>query len=135
MSRQATSSANRPGRAAEIALWVFQALLVLVFLAAGFAKLVGAEAMVESFDDIGAGQWLRYVTGVVEVVGAFGLLVPRLVGLAALGLAVEMIGAVITNFVVDAPSILAVVLLVLAAMVAWGRRDRIGALIRPGAVS
>ncbi|MGW6022242.1 DoxX family protein [Streptomyces sp. NPDC055099] len=117
------------GRATDITLRVCQALLVLVFLAAGAAKLAGAEAMVEAFDQIGAGQWLRYVVGCVELLGVVGLLVPRLVGLAALGLVGLMVGAVITNVVVDAFSLLAVILLLLSTMVAWGRRDRTKALL------
>ncbi|MEV8021414.1 DoxX family protein [Streptomyces sp. NPDC086554] len=108
------------------------ALLVIVFLAAGSAKLAGAEAMVEAFDQIGAGQWLRYFVGTLEVLGVIGLLVPRLVGLAALGLVSLMVGAVITNLVIDAFSLLAVILLVLSTTVAWGRRERTKALLPQG---
>lgn len=135
MIKRETSPGSGADRATGIALWVFQAVLVLVFLTAGFAKLFSAEQMVDSFDEIGVGQWLRYFVGVVEVVGALGLLVPRLVGLAALGLVGLMLGAMITNVVIDAFSALAVFLLLLAVMVAWGRRDRTVALIRPDAVS
>ncbi|MFJ7269979.1 DoxX family protein [Streptomyces sp. NPDC099050] len=134
MNTQENSPGIRSGRAVDIALWTCQALLVLVFLAAGSAKLLGAEAMVEAFDDIGAGQWLRYFTGVAEVAGALGLLAPRLVGLAALGLAGLMIGAVITNIITDAFSVLAVILLLLSATVAWGRRERTRTLLRPATV-
>ncbi|MET9854243.1 DoxX family protein [Streptomyces sp. NPDC006450] len=136
MSRQESPAGIGSVRAADIAVWVCQALLVLVFLAAGSAKLLGAEAMVEAFDIIGAGQWLRYVVGVLEVAGVLGLLVPRLAGLAALGLAGLMSGAVITNLVIDEFSLLAVVLLLLSATVAWGRRDRTRALlVRPAAIA
>lgn len=135
MIGQDTSPGGGAGRATDIAVRVCQTLLVLVFLTAGFAKLLSAEQMVDSFDDIGAGQWLRYVVGVIEITGAVGLIVPRLVGLAALGLVSLMIAAMITNVVIDAFSLLAVVLFVLAVMVAWGRRDRTMALMRPDAVN
>ncbi|MGX1133806.1 putative oxidoreductase [Streptomyces glaucescens] len=121
---------NRTGRATDIVLWICQALLVLVFLAAASAKLAGAEEMVEAFDTIGAGQWLRYLVGVIELTGAVGLLVPRLVGLAALGLATLMVCAITTNLVIDEFSLLAVILLALSATLAWGRRDRTRALLR-----
>ncbi|MEV0776475.1 DoxX family protein [Streptomyces sp. NPDC050433] len=133
MSRPESASGNGAGKAAEIVLWICHALLVLVFLAAGAAKIAGAQQMVEAFDQIGAGQWLRYFVGVVELTGVLGLLVPRLVGLAALGLVALMTGAMITNVVIDAFSLLAVILFVLGSVVAWGRRDRTRALIRPGA--
>jgi putative oxidoreductase len=131
MSEPKRSPGKGAGRTASIVLWVCQALLVLVFLAAGLAKLAGAAEMVTAFENIGAGQWLRYFVGVVELVGVSGLLVPRLVGLAALGLAGLMTGAMITNLVIDDFSLLALFLLVLSVTVAWGRRSRVTALIRP----
>ncbi len=59
----------------------------------GFSKLAGDPAMIELFAAIGAGQGLRYVVGTLEIAGAIGVLVPRLCGLAAAGLALLMIGA------------------------------------------
>jgi putative oxidoreductase len=52
------------------------------------------------FGQIGAGQWLRYLTGTAELAGAVGLLIPPWAGLAAIGLAVDMAGASIINAVV-----------------------------------
>ncbi|MFC5639022.1 DoxX family protein [Streptomyces bullii] len=105
--------------------------MAIVFVMAGAAKLGGADQMIELFEDIGVGQWFRYVTGVVEVIGALGLLVPRLAGLAALGLVGVMLGAVIANVFIDNSMLEAVALLLLAAVVAWGRRDRTAVLFRP----
>ena len=44
-----------------------KALLTLAFVAAGTAKLIGVEMMVQTFDGVGIGQWFRYVTGVIEI--------------------------------------------------------------------
>src|SRR4051812_11928120 len=74
--------------------------LAVVFAAAGLAKLGGEPAMVQMFADVGAGAWLRYLVGALEVAGAVGLLVPRLTGAAALGLTGLMIGATVTNVAV-----------------------------------
>jgi uncharacterized membrane protein YphA (DoxX/SURF4 family) len=52
------------------------------------------------FGQIGAGQWLRYLVGTAELAGAAGLLIPRLAGLAAAGLAADMAGASIINIAV-----------------------------------
>jgi uncharacterized membrane protein YphA (DoxX/SURF4 family) len=119
---------TRTGRGATIALWVLQVLLAAMFLFSGAGKLAGTEQMVELFDKIGFGQWFRYVTGGLEVAGAIGLLIPRLSGLAALGLAGVMVGAVITEAFLSGVVLLPLVLLVLAAIVARGRRDTIGRL-------
>src|SRR5215208_7861493 len=79
------------------ALWVLQAVLALMFAMAGFAKVGGDAAMVEMFATIGIGQWLRYLVGTLEIAGALGVLVPRVSGLAALGLVCLMVGATLTN--------------------------------------
>jgi putative oxidoreductase len=73
------------------ALWVLKVLLCLVFLAAGGAKLVGHERMVQVFDMVGIGQWFRVATGVIEVGAALALLVPRLAGWSAAVLACTFI--------------------------------------------
>lgn len=45
---------------------------------AGCSKLAGAEQAVVAFDAIGAGQWFRHAIGVLEVLSALALLIPRL---------------------------------------------------------
>ena len=53
----------------------------------------------------GAGQWFRYLVGILELAGAIGLLIPRLAAPAALGLLGVMIGAFFTQlFVLDTQS-------------------------------
>ncbi len=117
-------------RALNVALWVLQALLAFQFVVAGFLKLSGSPTMVEMFATIGIGQWFRYLVGALEIAGAVGVLVPRLSGLAALGLVCLMVGAALTNAVVLGTSpLLPLALLLVGALVAWGRRARIGALL------
>ena len=59
------------------ALWLVRGLLALAFVAAGGAKLYGVPMLVEEFQHIGLGQWFRYATGGLEIMGAILLLVPR----------------------------------------------------------
>lgn len=80
--------------------------------------------MVTVFGNIGLGQWFRYLTGTLEVLGGIGLLIPRLAGLAALMLAAVMVGAVLTHlFVLGGSPALPLALLVAMAIVAWARRE------------
>jgi uncharacterized membrane protein YphA (DoxX/SURF4 family) len=103
-----------------VATWVGRALLALVFLGAGGAKLAGDPAMVGMFDQIGSGQWLRYLVGALEVAGGIGVLVPRVSPLAATGLGLLMVGATVTNLtVLDTPPWSTLALLVVAGLVAW----------------
>ena len=116
-------------RATNVALWVLQAVLAFQFAGGGLAKLAGAPELVDMFADIGAGQWLRYLVGALEVAGAAGLLVPRLSGLAALGLAGLMVGAAITNlFILGESPWLPVGLLLVSALIARGRWSKTKAL-------
>jgi putative oxidoreductase len=118
-------SAPTRRRALTIALWALQALLALVFAMAGQAKVFGDQAMVEMFAAIGVGQWFRYAVGALELAGAVGVLIPRLSGLAALGLLCLMAGATLTNvLVLGASPLLPIGLLVVSALVAWGRWPR-----------
>ncbi|MGQ0716953.1 MAG: DoxX family protein [Pseudonocardiales bacterium] len=93
-------------------------------------KLVGAQPMVELFNEIGIGQWFRYLTGGLEIVGAVALLIPRLVAHGALLLAGVMVGAVITDLLLGVSPLSAAVLLVVSAIIAWGRRDRFRVALR-----
>jgi putative oxidoreductase len=119
---QTPSTTANTGRVLNVALWALQALLALMFAMAGFAKVSGSPAMVEMFATIGIGQWLRYVVGALELAGAVGVLVPRLSGVAALGLICLMAGATLTNVLVLGTSpLLPIALLLMSALVAWGR--------------
>jgi putative oxidoreductase len=114
------------GRALTMTLWVLQALLALQFAGGGALKLSGAPVMVDMFETIGAGQWLRLLVGALEVAGALGLLIPRTAGLAALGLCGLLLGAILTNLLIlQVGSEVAIVLLLLSALVAWGRWPQI----------
>ena len=117
-----TLAANS-GKARLITLWILSGLVALAFLGAGGAKLAGAAAMVELFDKVGRGQWFRYFTGLLEVAGGIGLLIPRYAFYAAGLLAVVMVGAIIAHVTVLGTSPAApVVLLVLSGTIAWLRK-------------
>lgn len=66
-----------------IAISVFRLALGLGFLAIGAAKLTGSLNTVETFAAIGWGQWLRYMMGLLDIIGALLLLVPQWVVWAA----------------------------------------------------
>jgi putative oxidoreductase len=109
----------------NVGLWILQIGAAGMFLMVGFFKLSGDPQMVGLFDAIGLGQWFRYVTGSVEVLGAVLLLIPRLSGLGAFMLVGAMLGAVATHlFVVGGSPLPAIILLIVTGVVGWGRRER-----------
>lgn len=115
------------------ALWVVQILLALLFLFAGGTKLVLPLDVLTKMGSPNQiqlpGMFIRFI-GVVEVLGALGLILPWLLRikpwltpLAAAGLVVVMIGAVaLTLATGDVGSALVpLVVGLLAAFVAYGR--------------
>lgn len=97
-------------------------LVAVVFTVAGGAKLTGNSGMVEEFAQIGIGQWFRYFTGILEVGGAVGVLVPTLRFRAAMLIAAVMIGATVTNlFILHIPVLagLTILLMALVLTLAW----------------
>lgn len=117
------------GRALNVTLWVLQALVAIQFAFAGILKVSGSPQMVDMFATIGAGQWFRYVIGALEIAGAIGLLILLLSGLAALGLVALMVGAIVTNlFILGVGPWIPIVVLLMSAVVAWGRWPQTEAL-------
>ena len=113
------------GKIINVGLWILQIGAAGMFLMVGFFKLSGDPQLVGLFEGIGLGQWFRYLTGSLEVVGAVLLLVPRLSGLGALLLVGVMLGAVATHlFVVGGSPLPAVILLIVTGVITWGRRKR-----------
>lgn len=83
------------------------------------------------FNAIGLGVVGMYVIGSLEIAGAVALLIPPLSGLAGLAFVGLMIGAVATTLLVFGAGMvtLPTIVLVLAAIIAWGRRRRTDQLI------
>jgi len=106
-----------------VALWIVNIVLALAFLAAGLAKvaqpktkLAGTMGWVEDF----AAPSVKLI-GTAEIVGAFGLALPLVTGIApvlapvaAVCLAVLMIGAVVVHIRRAEPFLPALVLGVVA---------------------
>jgi putative oxidoreductase len=117
-------------RAENGALWILQILVAAVFLMAGSSKLFGNTMMIEVFDNLGLGQWFRYVTGAIEIFSAVTLLVPRFIPLGALLLIGTMSGAIVAHlFVLGDSPLVPVILLAFNIAVLLGRSDRLTALV------
>jgi hypothetical protein len=118
----------------SLALWVVQIGLALLYFAAGGAKLI------LSIDELAAAG-MGFVTsvpvgftrliGILEILGALGLILPTatrilpwLTPLAAVGLSLVQVGAIITHALRGETAMtlpVNLVLLALALFVIWGR--------------
>jgi len=105
-------------------------LLTLAFVAAGIAKLAGAEMMVATFDAVGVGQWFRYVTGLIEIAAPVLLWLPGKQVLGAAILGATMVGAVLAHLFIIGPSAVpAVILGLICAAVIYLYREQINTLL------
>lgn len=103
-----------------------RALLTLAFVGAGASKLIGVSMMVETFEAIGFGQWLRYFTGFIEVGGAALLWLPKKQAIGASILGGTMVGAVFTHLFILGPSAVpAIILGLLCTAVLYLHRDQV----------
>ena len=131
-SREAGAVAPPRRSTLNIVLWVVQVLLALLFIWGGGIKLVlPLEQLAGPPGSVALpGAFLRFI-GVVEVLGGLGLILPGLLRirpgltpLAAAGLVIVMIGAVVITLLGDGSAGMALIPGVtglLAAFVAYGR--------------
>ena len=104
----------------KIALWIVSILLAALFLFAGLPKLLTPRKIVPMFVHYGYAPWFATVIGVSEVLGAIGLLVPRLAAFAAAGLSIIMVGAFFTHATHHEVAHAMVPLVLLAMLIAVG---------------
>jgi putative oxidoreductase len=119
----APHASRSPSRSMNVTLWVLQGITALGFALSGLLKLSGSPQALGLFQVMGTASWMPYVIGVLEVLGAIGLLIPRLSGTAASAFVALMIGALLSHVIWGGFAVPAVVLLILSAVIAYGRRS------------
>jgi DoxX-like protein len=126
-------AATRPAtaRVANVGLWALQVLLAAVYAFSAAGKLTAEAQNVAGFEAMGLGTTGMYVIGALELAGAIALFVPRLTGLAATCFVALMVGAAILTLAIGGGAMVAIpaTVGVIAAVVAWGRRDSTRRLI------
>jgi hypothetical protein len=119
----------------NIVLWIVQILLALMFLFAGGTKLYYSPEVLAAMGPPNQihlpGLFMKFI-GVCETLGALGLVLPgllricrQLTPLAAIGLLIIMIGAVVVSILGPGvgTAIPALVIGLLSVFVAYGRRS------------
>ncbi len=120
------------GRSARVGLAVLQGLLSVVYLFSASGKLTLDPTVVAGFAVLGFSPAGTVVIGVLELLGALGLLVPRLAGITSWALVGLMVGATVATVLAVGGVLVAMpaVTLVLVGIVAWARRREVGTLVR-----
>ena len=112
-----------PSNKMNIVIWVLRVLIAALFLFAAFGKLTSNPMMVEEFGKVGLGDWFRYFTGVLEVVGAAALVTPAISGFGALLLLCVDAGAFVAQVAVIHSDWIHTIVIgaILMALVYWQR--------------
>ena len=122
---------NQKRKNMNLTIWIIQGLLATAFLMAGIMKLImpknNLKEKIGGWVDEYKESQIKLI-GLVEVVGAFGLVLPMflhvipiLTPIAAFGLVLTMVGAAQTHFKRKESIMSNIVLLVLGILVIIGR--------------
>jgi uncharacterized membrane protein YphA (DoxX/SURF4 family) len=80
--------------------WLLRALIGVAFIFFASMKLSSQPRMVAEFTHVGLGQWFRYFTGSLELIGGISVLIPRVSALGAALLLIVVGGAFVAQLVV-----------------------------------
>lgn len=113
------------------------ALLSLIFVLSGSAKLGGLEFEIQAFDRWGYALWFMYAIGMAELAGGLALWWSRMSAWAAAGLSMLMMGAVGTHILHAEWGMLTIASAIfgLSLWRTWQGRAAFSALYAPGLVA
>ena len=107
-------------------IWTLSIVLAGLFLLTGVPKVIGAGAVgfqASAMRDFPAA--MRVIVGLVEVIGAIGLLIPATASFAAIVLAVVMVPATLTQYASGEGHVwVPIVVLALLLMIPWRRNAK-----------
>lgn len=113
-----------PDRVDLIRTWVPRTAMSLFFLSFGSQKFTDTY-WIGVFATIGFGDWFRYLTGALQIVGALLLLIPRTALFGAMVLAMTMVGAMLAWLCfLGSPGSAAIPAIILAMLIAIGSNAR-----------
>lgn len=73
--------------------WAIRTVIGVLFVFIGRSKFADHSEWVRVFAQIGLGQWFRYFTGILQILGGILVLIPRTFAVGILILASTMLGA------------------------------------------
>ncbi|MDH4225242.1 MAG: DoxX family protein [Deltaproteobacteria bacterium] len=118
----------------ETMIWGLSILMAGLFMVTGFNKLMGFEHYTSQFAAWGLPTWMILVVGLMEFGGGLCMLSPKLVGVGACLLGVDMAGAAITHMLhmEGMQALTTVVLMILLSVAGYMRREPLMEEIKEG---
>jgi len=109
----------------RIISWVLAGLLTFIFFGAGATKLMGVEMQIKNLESWGYPLWFRFPIGLIELVLAIAILIPRFRKLAIYGIFAWAVVAVITHLQAGQAQMIIVPIFisVIAEIILWLKRE------------
>jgi uncharacterized membrane protein YphA (DoxX/SURF4 family) len=104
--------------------WMACAVLSTMFVLAALPKLLGIDMMAEAFERWSYPTEFMYVVGLIELAGAFLILIPGAARFGFFVLIFVMCGAIVTHLMSGEIAMIPVPLLLLIALAVVATRDR-----------
>jgi len=79
----------------HVRTWLPRVAVALLFFFVAKSKFGAHSSWIKTFDQIGFGQWFRYLTGTIQMLGAIAVLIPRIFPWGIVMLACTMLGAIL----------------------------------------
>jgi len=79
----------------HVRTWLPRIAVALLFFFVGKSKFGAHSSWIKTFEQIGFGQWFRFATGVIQMLGAIAVLIPRIFPWGIVMLACTMLGAIL----------------------------------------
>jgi putative oxidoreductase len=76
-------------------VWLVRIVVALLFISVGTSKFADHSEWIAIFAKIGFGQWFRYFTGIVQIVGGVLVLIPTTFPFGILLIGCSMAGAMV----------------------------------------
>jgi uncharacterized membrane protein YphA (DoxX/SURF4 family) len=84
-----------------VVIWTVTVLLSIIYVLAGFPKLMGSALLADRFVDLGYDYQFMKMVGLIELACGVLLLIPRVAFYSTALLIVVMIGAIVTHIRID----------------------------------
>jgi putative oxidoreductase len=84
-------------RTKNIITWILAGILAFAFISAGITNLLGVETQIKNLESWGYPLWFRFPIGLVEVVFAIALLIPKYRKITIYGIFIWTLAAVVTH--------------------------------------
>ena len=110
----------------NIIVWILSGLLAFAFIGSGITKILGVEMQIKNLESWGYPLWFRFPIGLIEILFAITILIPKYRKLTIYGIFIWTAGGVITHLQAGQAAMIGAPIMfsVLAAVILFLQREK-----------